>query len=108
MNFNLPQSQSQQQQNKIVDQLALECSLFNLTKKCFVICSQKIKNHYNINSLFEIEENKREKMIEQFDNCIDSCSFEYAQFRTQVRKQFVDDMTKVNDKNDQVYNSFYK
>ncbi|EAR95264.1 hypothetical protein TTHERM_00382250 (macronuclear) [Tetrahymena thermophila SB210] len=108
-----PFQASEEQQRQVQEQITLLSTLFKLNHRCFKICLGNDKNY--------LENQKQAKILlygkkntseyqntkEDFKNCVQSCSYNYAKARGYIKDNFIKDMTIVQEKNDAIYDSFY-
>ena len=78
----------------------MESSLFILTKKCFKICGgidSKYFNQQEKSKLFYIDKKDEiyKETIDFFDICMARCAYDYAKYRSSVRKNFLKDISDV-------------
>lgn len=101
------------QNQKIRDNLTIECSLFKLTKKCFKIClkinEEKGKGLPVKREIFFLEEENsdRKDFENYFYSCMDSCAHNYVNYRRYVKSKFMADLNDVQVKNQDLYDNYY-
>ncbi len=106
-------SSSSPQNQKIRDNLTIECSLFKLTKKCFKIClkinEEKGKGLPVKRDVFFLDEDNpgRKDFENYFNSCMETCAHNYVNYRRYVKSKIMADLNDVQVKNQELYDNYY-
>lgn len=84
--------------------------MFALASKCFPICLQvkdPARNQsQNLRDIVQLEGEGLQKLNQAFATCMRECTVGYIQTREFVRRQFMEDIDKVVEGNNEIYRSF--
>ncbi len=92
------------------DLIKLESSLFTLTKKCMKTCKNFLDHNYQFKQDERYYSNlkSQKNMVTALNTCLQKCTADYATLNKHVRVRFMEDMDKALEKNQEIYDSFYK
>jgi len=92
------------------DFVKLESSLFTLTKKCMRTCKDFVEQNFQLKTdeFFYSNLKAQQKTNQAFNFCLEKCTADYATLNKHVRMTFMEDMDKVQEKNQEIYDDFYR
>ena len=92
------------------DFIRLNSSLISLSKKCTKVCTKLIENHFPSESTekFYSKLRAQPQANQTYNICLRKCTGDYAQLNKHVRVSFMEDLDKIQETNQEIYENFYK
>ena len=92
------------------DFIKLQSTLYTLTKKCTKTCKNFLEVQYQlkVDDTFYSTLKKNKGINQTYGVCLTKCTADYATLNKHVRRQFMEDLDKTQEANQQIYDDFYR
>lgn len=92
------------------DFIKLQSSLLSLSKKCTKVCTNIMETRFQMNTTeaFYSKLKKDRELNRNYNLCLQKCTADYAQLNKHVRVSFMEDLDKIQEANQEIYENFYK